>query len=214
MNEISDALLALAGSPWAYVALFVLCIVDAFFPPLPSESLVVGFAAIGAATGVINLWWIAVVAAAGAAIGDHIAYVIGRAIGLERFAWMRRPRVVRMFTWARHGLDHRGGVILLVARYIPGGRTAVNMVAGATHFPLARFTTIDLIACVSWAVISVVLGALTGRFLGGSPVLAFIVAIVIASVLGFVIDGLTRLVRGLHRRVRDRRDRPEGGPRR
>ncbi|WP_030143106.1 acyltransferase family protein [Mycetocola saprophilus] len=53
---LNDAILATAGSPWIYlIVLFGVC-ADAFFPPIPSETVVVAAAALGFATGAPNPW--------------------------------------------------------------------------------------------------------------------------------------------------------------
>ncbi len=38
----------------------------------------------------------------------------------------------RALAWAQQQLDRRGGQVVIVARYIPGGRTAATFTAGAT----------------------------------------------------------------------------------
>ena len=95
------------ASPWLYVVLFAVTVIDGFFPPVPSETVLVAAAAVTASTGEGNLLLLGVVAAVGAAIGDNLAFLIGRAIGTTRFAWMRRPRVAATFAYAQHALDRR-----------------------------------------------------------------------------------------------------------
>ncbi len=75
---ISDLVVAAAEQPWVYLLVFVCCTVDGFFPPFPSESVVVGLASLIIAQGVPNPWILIAVAAAGAFTGDNIAYAIGR----------------------------------------------------------------------------------------------------------------------------------------
>lgn len=48
---------------------------------------------------------------------------------------MRKQKTAAAFAWARRELDQRAAAIILTARYIPVGRIAVNMTAGATGFP-------------------------------------------------------------------------------
>src|SRR5690606_9201928 len=134
-----DALLELAGSAWIYPVAAVFAVLDGIFPPVPSETVIVGAAAVGAATGAPHLVLLGACAALGAFAGDNATYWIGRAIGTDRFRWMRGARARRTVDWARRGLDRRGASLILVARYIPVGRVAVNLTAGATRYPLARF---------------------------------------------------------------------------
>ncbi len=134
------------ASPWLYLVLFAVTIIDGFFPPIPSETVLVAAAAVTASTGEGNLLLLGAVAAIGAAIGDNIAFLIGRGLGTTRFAWMRRPRVAAAFAHAQLALDRRSATLILGARYIPVGRVAVNMTAGALDFPWRRFLPLSLIA--------------------------------------------------------------------
>lgn len=146
MDMLSDFLLTTVNSPWVYLVVFVIVVVDGFFPPVPSESIVVVAAAIGVSTGAPNPIVIVVLAALGAAVGDNIAYWLGRTIGTERFHWMRHRRALTAFAWARRGLHRRATTMLLIARYIPIGRIAVNMTAGAIRFSYRRFWPLTVLA--------------------------------------------------------------------
>lgn len=176
------------ASPWLYLVLFAVTIIDGFFPPIPSETVLVAAAAVTASTGEGNLLLLGAVAAIGAAIGDNIAFLIGRGLGTTRFAWMRRPRVAAAFTYAQRALDRRSATLILGARYIPVGRVAVNMTAGALRFPWRRFLPLSLIAGLSWSVFSLAIGLLAGAWIKDQPLLSAGLGIVIALIIGFVID--------------------------
>ena len=176
------------ASPWLYLVLFTVTVIDGFFPPVPSETVLVAAAAVTASTGDGNLLLLGAVAAIGAAIGDNIAFVIGRRLGTTRFAWMRRPRVAATFAYAQQALDRRSATLILGARYIPVGRVAVNMSAGALGFPWRRFLPLSLIAGASWSVFSLAIGLLAGAWIKDQPLLSAGLGIVIALVIGFTID--------------------------
>ena len=110
MQAINDFILAAAGQPWVLVLVFACCVIDGFFPPIPSESVVVGLAAVAATAGVPNPVLLIATAAAGAFLGDNIAYLIGRRTGTRRWAWMRGPRMQAAFRWAGRELRKRPGV--------------------------------------------------------------------------------------------------------
>ena len=194
MDFLSGALLEAATSPWVYLLVFAVVVIDGFFPPVPSETVVVAAAAIGVSTGAPNPVLIVLIAAIGAALGDNIAYLIGRTIGTGRFAWMRHPRTVRAFDWAAHGIRSRPAALILTARYIPIGRIAVNMTAGATGFAHRRFWPLTVLAGVSWAAYSVLIGLLAGHWVKDQPLLGAAIGVVIALTLGVVIDRVTAAV--------------------
>lgn len=176
------------ASPWLYLILFAVTVIDGFFPPVPSETVLVAAAAVAASTGEGNLLLLGAIAAIGAAIGDNIAFVIGRGLGTTRFAWMRRPRVAAAFGYAQRALDRRSATLILGARYIPVGRVAVNMSAGALGFPWRRFLPLSLVAGLSWSILSLAIGMLAGAWIKDQPLLSAGLGIVIALAIGFVID--------------------------
>lgn len=192
MNQLQDLVTGAAGSPWVYFALLGVCIVDAFFPPVPSESVIAALAAIGSSTGKPSVWLLILAAAVGAIIGDNLAYTIGRAIGTDRFAWMRKPKIRRAFDWARGMLDKRAALLVITGRYIPVGRIAVNMTAGATEYPRRKFVPLTVIGGASWAVYSVAIASAFGRWLRDQPLLAAVIGIACAIVLGFLVDRIVR----------------------
>jgi membrane-associated protein len=192
MEFLTDVILSLVQSPWVYVAIFAVCVIDGFFPPVPSETIVIAAAATGAATGDSAVLVGAVVAAAaGAIVGDNIAFTIGRRMGLDRWRWMQRDSARRAIQWAREGLTRRATVLILTARYIPVGRVAVNVTAGATGLSRRRFFGLSALAGLSWAVYSVAIGLFAGSWLSGNPLLAALLGIAIALTIGLVIDRVT-----------------------
>ncbi|PRZ42816.1 membrane protein DedA with SNARE-associated domain [Antricoccus suffuscus] len=185
---------AIAGSGVLYVVLFTLCVLDGFFPPVPSEAAVVAMAALAVSTGHPSLLALGVVAAAGAAVGDNIAYALGRRLGISRFAWMRRPGVRHALDRAGHELDNRPASVLLTARYVPVGRVLVNMTAGATGLSRRRFVPLSIIGGASWTAYMIGLGALVGTWAGSHPVLSIPLGIALSVLLGLAIDAIRRWV--------------------
>jgi membrane-associated protein len=194
MDLLTDFLLTAVSSPWVYLVVFVIVVVDGFFPPVPSESIVVVAAAIGVSAGSPNPIVIVVLAAVGAALGDNIAYGLGRRIGVDRYRWMRHPRARAAIEKAQSGIARRPASVLLVARYIPGGRVAVNMTAGAVRFAYRRFWPLTLLAGACWAVYSVLIGVLAGHWLRDQPLVGAAIGVGMALALGLVIDRVATAV--------------------
>ncbi|WP_213816418.1 DedA family protein [Glaciihabitans sp. dw_435] len=204
VEVLNDILMSTASSPWIYAVLFIVCIADGFFPPVPSETLIVAAVAVGASTGQPMLWGVLAVAAAGAITGDSLCYLLGRRVGITRFKWMRRPSAERLFTWAAHGLATRPASLILVGRYIPVGRIAVNVMAGATGLPFRRFLPLTILAGICWAAYSTIIGTVAAATFHNSPLLAAVVAVIVALALGVVVDRVSHLItsrRGLRPRV-------------
>lgn len=189
MDNLNELILMATASPWLPLVMFAIAMLDGFFPPIPSETVLIAAAAVAVTTGAVpTVLLLCVLAAAGAMIGDNLAYAVGRAVGVRRWAWMRRPRVAAMIARAGEGLDRRGAPLILGARYIPVGRVAVNMTAGALRYPRRRFVPLSALAAVTWAAYCAGIGLLAGQWLEGQPVLSAAIGVVVALVIGLVID--------------------------
>jgi len=192
---INELILQAATSPWLYAVMLAVAVIDGFFPPVPSETLLVAAVAVSISTGGANLPLICAAAAIGAILGDNIAYAIGRTVGVRRFAWMRRPRVAAAIARAQSALDLGGAPLIIGARYIPVGRVAVNMSAGALGYPRRRFVLLTVVAGVTWALYSAAIGLLAGHWLAGQPLLSAVLGVAVALALGVVIDRVSSAVR-------------------
>lgn len=190
---LHDWLLALAGAPWAYLALFALATIDGFFPPVPSESLVIALAALSLSTGTPNLVLVLLAAAAGAFTGDQIAYAVGSRIDVRRLRILRSPSAQRTVDRAEHALAQRGPSVILAARFVPIGRMAVNLTAGAVGFPRGQFAGLSGLAAALWSLYSVAIGLLAGAWIQDQPVVAIVVGVVGGILSGLILDwGLSR----------------------
>jgi membrane protein DedA with SNARE-associated domain len=198
VDVINHLILSLAGSPWVLAIVLLLVIVDGFFPPVPSESVLVALAAVGVATGLPNPWLILVVAAFGSFLGDNIAFLIGRGVGLDRFRWARGPRVSALREKARGALERTPTVAILTARFVPVGRVVVNILAGASGFSRRRrFVALTAVSGVAWAAYSILIGIVAGAWIRDNPLLGIGIAVGIALVVGAAVDAVGR---GLSRR--------------
>jgi membrane protein DedA with SNARE-associated domain len=195
MQAINDFILAAAGQPWVLFLVLACCVIDGFFPPIPSESVVVGLSAVAATADVPNPWLLMLVAALGAFSGDNIAYLIGRRVGTGRWAWMRGPRMQSAFRWAGRELRKRPASLILVARFVPIGRVAVNLTAGVTHYPHLRFMGLTGLSASLWAGYSVGIGLFFGQWFEDNHLLGAAIAIVCAVALGIVVDLVVNRVR-------------------
>lgn len=190
----ADWVVALVGSPWAFVVLWLLTTLDGFFPPVPSETAVIALAAVSAATGRPELWLVVLTAALGAFAGDQVAYAVGRRLPLHRIPFLRGERAGRALGRARLALGARGASYIIAARFVPVGRVAVNMTAGAVGYSRRRFTALAAFGSVVWALYSVALGIGAGVWLHDHPLAAAAVGVVVGLVLGLVVDAVLRRV--------------------
>jgi membrane-associated protein len=183
-----------SGSPWTYAFLFAVSALDVVFPVVPSEASVITGGVI-AGTGDLFIWLVILSAASGAVLGDNVSYWIGRTLG-ERivarfFQGERRKRI----DWAEKQIEERGGYLIVVGRFIPGGRTAVTLSAGLLEMPWRRFIVFDVAAGLLWATYAGLLG-----YFGGKAFESPIRGLVIAFAIALAVTGLIELVRWLRKR--------------
>ena len=194
------------ASGWAYAIVLALALLDALLPIVPSEASVIT-AGVVAATGGMILPLVIVAAALGAFLGDNIAYYLGYRFGPRaRQKFFRGKKSQKTFDWAERQLEMRGGELIAVARFIPGGRTAVTLSAGTLRYPWRRFVVFDAIAAVLWASYAALLGYFGGQAFEGAAWKGLLVALL----TGCALTGLIEVVRWYLKRRGKGRDEPPG----
>jgi membrane protein DedA with SNARE-associated domain len=185
----------ITASEWVYLLILVIAAVDALFPLVPSEATVIAAAAL-AAMGELVLPFVLLSGAAGAFIGDNVAYLLGRAgqgVVLRRL--LGSPKWRRRVGRAEAQLRLRGGTIIAVSRFIPGGRTATMLSAGILGLGWRRFAGYDLVAGILWASYASLLGWVGGRTFSDQPLQALLLAFALAAAVALLIEGGRRLFR-------------------
>lgn len=194
LSEFFNALvIEVASGWWTLIGLAGFVFVNGFFPPLPSDSLIITLGSVQDQPGTPWWLWVILVAGGAAVLGDFVAYNLGRMIGTDRWRWLRRPTMQRTLAWSRHELDKRGVLLIFVGRFIPGARVGINFVAGSTRYSKRRFLLIDAVASLVWATWLILLGAV-GTELLGSQLLAMVMGIGVAVLLGLLCDRLFRVL--------------------
>ena len=185
---------------WAYLIIFAIALIDGFFPVVPSETLVIlgGVLASGDDPS-LSLPVVIASGALGAVAGDNTSYGIGRFASrrIDRWSTRTEKRALRR-AWAQRQIDERGMLLIITARFIPGGRTIVTLTCGATRRTWAKFAIATLVAGGIWSTYASLLGFFGGEALEDNHTLAFVIAFVTA----LSVSGVIELVR--HRLKRRR----------
>jgi membrane protein DedA with SNARE-associated domain len=161
--------------PWIYVLVALSVVLDVFVPVLPSGVLVVSAAtagsaaSTGAADDLFDIGALLACAAAASCLGDLLAY---------RLAWRggdwfdRRVARSRRLSSAHERLGQvltgGGGLLVVLARFAPAGRSVVSLAAGAARRRPREFLPWSALAGICWATYSVGLGWIGGKWLGAS----------------------------------------------
>lgn len=179
---------AVSGSAWSYLIVFAIAAIDAFFPAVPSETTAIA-AGVIAGTGGLAVEVVIVAAAAGAILGDNISFSAGHFFG-DRVVrrYFQGEKAQKRLAWAETTLDERGPYLIVVARFIPGGRTITTFTCGLTEsMPWRRFIVFDAVAGAIWGAYAVLLGYFGGRTFEEEPwkglLLAFAIALTVTALI-------------------------------
>jgi membrane-associated protein len=192
MRQVFQSIVdAVSGSDWSYLIVFTVAMLDAFFPVVPSEATAIT-AGVVAGTGGLRVELVILAAALGAIAGDNVCFAGGHFLGdrLNR-RFFRGEKSRKRLAWASKMLEERGGYIIVVARFIPGGRTVTTFTAGFVEtMPWRRFIRFDAIAGAIWGAYTVLLGYVGGKSFEEQPwkglLLAFAVALAVTGVVELV----------------------------
>jgi membrane-associated protein len=197
------------SAPASYAVAVALPALDALIPVLPSETALIALGVATAGSTDPRIAVLIALAAAGAFIGDNLAYLLGRRYGaraVRRFLsaeWGARRRA-----WAEQALHRFGGRLIIASRFVPGGRTAVTLTCGMVGYPRRSFVAATAGAAVIWAGHAFFVGRLGGRVFAEKPWAGLLLGLAAALVISAVVEALRRP--GLRQRLGKASRRPAG----
>jgi membrane protein DedA with SNARE-associated domain len=186
----------------SYVIAIVIPALDAILPVLPSETVIIalGVATAGSADPRIAL--LVACAALGAFLGDNLSYLLGRRFGprVER-RFFRSEKGARRRAWAERSLERYGMPLIVVCRFVPGGRTAVTLCCGIVGYDRRRFVIATAASGAIWAAYSFFLGRLGGQVFEDKPWAGLLLAFGATVAVSGLIELIRRII---SRRNRDK----------
>jgi membrane protein DedA with SNARE-associated domain len=152
---------------YGYFGVGALLIVEDLGIPVPGETVLVT-AAIYAGTGRLNIVVLALVAIAACVIGDNIGFLIGHYGGerlvrrFGRYVFITPEKLDR----TKDFFNRRGGLVVIVARFIDGLRELNGIIAGTVQMRWARFLMYNLIGATLWVGTWLAIGYAAGNNIG------------------------------------------------
>ena len=175
-----------------YVWIIPMVVGDAFFPPIPSEMLVITGGAL-AAEGRVNPWLVGLLAAVGSWVGDLLVFqLFKRRLShiLDRWAWGRKVHQGIHRAIAKAGRSSTYGAII-GARFIPAGRLASSAAAGIAEVSTRGFSLCAGLGGLLWATWQAGLGYFAGSTTGlpfwASSLIGAGVGLLIGVVVGVIV---------------------------
>jgi len=209
LSRIVELLQSTLDSPWLWLIVAAVAGLDALLPFMPSETTVVTVAVL-LGVDLPRLALLVVVAAVGALLGDCLSHWIGRRAGPRMLALLQRgEKGQARYDWARNQLARHGSLLIVAARYIPGGRVATGLATGSMGVPWGRFIALDALGASIWAVYSVLIGCIGGASFADEPHKGLLLSFAI----GLLMMGVIEIVRRLRSRYAAQR-LPDGDPER
>jgi membrane protein DedA with SNARE-associated domain len=185
LTQVTDVL---SGSAWTYPLIAAIAGGDAVVPVLPGETAVITGGVLSGSEGLM-LWLVIVAGAVGAFTGDSLSFLIGRKAGpLARRTLFRGRKGAAALAWAERQLATRGATLIVVARFVPGGRTATTFVAGATDFGYRRFAPPAVLGAALWSSYAALIGRIGGAAFEDETWKALLLAFGVAVVAGGLIE--------------------------
>jgi membrane-associated protein len=176
LSRMTDFLEGLLPSPWLWAVVLLVSALDGLLPFMPSDTTLI-LVGVLVAPDPLRLILLIIIAAVGCVLGDVISYVIGRYSGtamLDRFT--RDEKGQQRREWAVSQLHKHGTLLILLGRYIPAGRVATMITAGALRYPTRTFLITEVIAAAIWAAFFALLGYAGGASFQHRPALGMLMA--------------------------------------
>ncbi|MGW7065550.1 DedA family protein [Streptomyces sp. NPDC054855] len=151
-----------------YPSLFLLIVVGALVPVVPTGALVSSAAVVAFhQQAPLALLLVFVVSAFAAFLGDMALYWLGRRgmhskNGSRWLAAIRDRAPEERLAQAQEKLADHGVLVLVLSRLVPAGRIPVMLACLMAKMPLRQFARGDIPACLAWAVTYQLIGILGG----------------------------------------------------
>jgi membrane protein DedA with SNARE-associated domain len=132
--------------------------------------------------------------ALGAMVGDNVSFFLGAKVGdpvANRL--FRGDTGRRRLEWAERAVARRGVLLVVIGRFIPGGRTASTFAAGTLEMPWRRFIAADAAAATAWAVYASMLGYLGGATFRSSIWKSLVHALGVAAAVTVLVEAWRRI---------------------
>jgi membrane-associated protein len=205
---MTELLTVLATPAWVYLAIFGFITIDAMVPVVPIQAIMITAGAL-VVYGHLSLPLVIAVGALAMFTGDSIAFLLGRTAG--HVSQRKGPTSERWLTAKLNGLRHRfaprnddaepsktrraaarftrglttpGPLVLLLCRFVPGGRMAGGYHAGRKGYPVRLWVLFDGGASLAWATYGGLVGHIGGTALTQSAWKLFAIAATAAVVFG------------------------------
>jgi membrane protein DedA with SNARE-associated domain len=169
----------------AYAAIFLLALsesIPVIGAVVPGTAIIVGLAAL-VPSGVLTLWPMLISAFLGAIVGDGLSFWLG--IRYHREILLRWPlnRYPELIARSEAFFERHGGKSVFLARFTPGVRAFIPLVAGTLRMPARRFYYANILSAFVWAPSHILPGVFVGAYFSVAGAAAGRLAVLLVAVI-------------------------------
>ncbi len=149
---------------YGYWAVFFTMFIDTLGIPMPSKTMLT-LSGYFSQMGILNLYWIFIVAMAGTLGGFASGYNIGRIIGttfIEKYGHyggITPEKMARIEKW----FNKYGLYAIFIAYFLPVARSAVPYLSGINKVPFIPAISMAVLGAACWIITLISLGFIIGR---------------------------------------------------
>jgi membrane-associated protein len=136
-----------------YWALAAFVGIETMGVPVPGETALIG-ASLLAADGRLQIFFVILIAAVAAIVGDNVGFTIGRHYGRRMVEWEGGPYPEKRHELLERGqlfFDRHGGKAVFLGRWVAGLRITAAWLAGINGMAWPRFFFWNALGGVAWA---------------------------------------------------------------
>ena len=180
-----------------YIFLVFNALVESIFPPYPSDAFV-AVIAFSAGQGFFNPYAVYGTTCAGSVAGIMIVYAVANyrgdaVIQLISRSFLKKLIPFTMIERAKKRFARHDDVILILNRFLPGMRSAINVAAGISQVKPQKMFLYSLVSVLLWNLFLVMIGFQFGSswheassFLRNYNIIVALVIIVLLVIFSFV----------------------------
>lgn len=172
----------------AHLAVFLLALsesVPIIGAVVPGTAVILALSAL-VPSGVLLLWPLLIAATLGAIAGDGLSFWLGHRYHREILGFWPLNRHPELIQSSEAFFERHGAKSVFLARFVPGVRAFIPLLAGMMGMVVSRFYTVNVVSALAWASSHILSGVLVGatfRVLGSAakPLAILLVVLLVAG---------------------------------
>ena len=154
---------------YGYLGVFLMVAIENFFPPIPSEVILL-FGGFMTTTTKLSILGMIIASTLGSLVGAIGLYYIGRIFNKERLKKIISGKIGKVLRLknsdidkADHWFDTKGYKTVFFCRFIPLIRSLISIPAGMSEMPVIKFLLYTTLGSLIWNTVSIIIGILVGE---------------------------------------------------